>query len=76
MLTLQTVHSYTITRIKEYEYYTVLFSVSRVMGYSAQLILSRAMNAAIIRPKSVTTGWIKSRLKLFVYIFKFKPFAL
>jgi citrate synthase len=47
--------------IKEYEYYTVLFGVSRVMGYSAQLILSRAMNAAIIRPKSVTTGWIKKQ---------------
>ena len=47
--------------IKEYAYYTVLFGVSRVMGYSAQLILSRAMNAAIIRPKSVTTGWIKKQ---------------
>jgi len=48
----------------EYEYYTVLFGVSRVMGYSAQLILARAMNAAIIRPKSVTTDWIKKQTEI------------
>lgn len=48
----------------EYEYYTVLFGVSRVMGYSAQLILARAMNAAIIRPKSVTTEWIKKQTEI------------
>ncbi|MBL8008011.1 MAG: citrate (Si)-synthase [Ignavibacteria bacterium] len=48
--------------IKEYDFYTVLFGISRVMGYSAQLIISRAMNAAIIRPKSVTTDWIKKQL--------------
>jgi citrate synthase len=48
--------------IKEYEYYTVLFGVSRILGYSAQLIISRAMNNAIIRPKSVTTSWIKKQI--------------
>lgn len=48
--------------ITEYEYYTVLFGVSRILGYSAQLIISRAMNFAILRPKSVTTGWIKKQL--------------
>ena len=46
----------------EYEYYTVLFSVSRVLGLAAQLILNRALNRPIIRPKSVTTQWIKKTL--------------
>lgn len=49
--------------IKEYQYYTVLFGVSRVLGYSAQLILARAMSAAIIRPKSVTTEWVKKQIE-------------
>lgn len=46
----------------EFEYYTVLFSVSRVIGLAAQLILNRAMMAPIIRPKSVTTKWVKNYL--------------
>lgn len=46
----------------EFEYYTVLFSVSRILGLSAQLILNRAMLAPIIRPKSVTVQWVKKIL--------------
>jgi citrate synthase len=49
--------------LKEYEYYTVLFGVSRILGFSAQLILARGMNAPIIRPKSVTTEWVKKTIK-------------
>jgi citrate synthase len=45
--------------IKEFEYYTVLFSVSRCMGMLAQSVLARAMGAPITRPKSVSTEWIK-----------------
>ncbi len=45
--------------ITEFDYYTVLFSVSRAMGMCAQLILNRAMGTAITRPKSVSTEWIK-----------------
>ncbi len=45
--------------LKEFEYYTVLFSVSRCMGMLAQLVLSRALGAPITRPKSVSTEWIK-----------------
>ena len=52
-------HYYGLT---EYEYYTVLFSVSRVLGLAAQLILNRALNRPIIRPKSVTTEWIKKTM--------------
>jgi citrate synthase len=45
--------------ITEFPYYTVLFSVSRVMGLLAQLILHRAIGSPITRPKSVTTTWIE-----------------
>lgn len=45
--------------LKEFEYYTVLFSVSRCMGMLAQLILSRALGEPITRPKSISTEWIK-----------------
>ena len=43
----------------EFEYYTVLFGVSRAMGMCSQLIVSRALGEAIERPKSVTTEWMK-----------------
>lgn len=46
--------------ITEFEYYTVLFSVSRAMGMLSQLVLNRAMGTAITRPKSVSTKWIKA----------------
>ncbi|MEZ4689249.1 MAG: citrate (Si)-synthase [Ignavibacteria bacterium] len=45
--------------VKEYEFYTVFFGVSRILGFSAQIILARLMGNSIIRPKSVTTEWIK-----------------
>jgi len=48
--------------LKEYEYYTVVFSVSRILGLSAQLILARGMNASIVRPKSVSTDWVKKQI--------------
>jgi len=49
--------------VKEYEFYTVFFGVSRILGFASQIILSRALGAPIIRPKSVTTEWIKSQIK-------------
>ena len=39
-------------------YYTVLFGVSRTLGYSAQAILNRALMQPIFRPKAVTTDWL------------------
>uniref|UniRef100_A0A7C6AFC3 citrate synthase (unknown stereospecificity) n=1 Tax=candidate division WOR-3 bacterium TaxID=2052148 RepID=A0A7C6AFC3_UNCW3 len=49
--------------LTEFEYYTVLFGVSRAMGMCAQLIVSRALGEAIERPKSVTTKWVKETVK-------------
>lgn len=45
--------------VKEIEYYTVIFSVSRALGICSQLILSRVMGEPITRPKSVTTAWLE-----------------
>ncbi|MBK7427699.1 MAG: citrate (Si)-synthase [Saprospiraceae bacterium] len=45
--------------MKEYDFYTVLFGVSRAMGVLAQLCWSRGLGLSLERPKSLTTGWIK-----------------
>ena len=45
--------------MKEYEYYTVLFAVSRALGVLASLCWSRALGFPLERPKSVTTNLVK-----------------
>jgi citrate synthase len=47
----------------EYEFYTVLFGVSRALGVLASLCWDRALGYPIERPKSVTTGSVKDWLK-------------
>lgn len=44
--------------IVEFDYYTLLFGVSRALGLCAQLVLDRAMGFPITRPKSVTLDWL------------------
>lgn len=44
----------------EYEYYTVLFGVSRALGVLASLVWDRALGMPIERPSSVTTEWVKN----------------
>jgi len=46
--------------LNEFQYYTVLFSVSRAMGMMAQLVWNRAVGTALTRPKSVGSKYIKS----------------
>ena len=48
--------------LNEYDFYTVLFGVSRAMGVLASLILDRAVGSPLERPKSVTTDWIKKKI--------------
>jgi len=48
---------------KEYEYYTVLFGVSRALGVLAAATWSRALGLPLERPKSVTTEWVKEFVK-------------
>lgn len=47
----------------EYEFYTVLFSVSRALGVLTSLIWDRALGMPIERPKSITTDLVKKWLK-------------
>lgn len=49
--------------LKEYEFYTVLFGVSRALGVLANLIWARALGFPIERPKSITTQEVKKWLK-------------
>jgi len=48
---------------KEYEYYTVLFGVSRATGALSQLFWDRALGLPLERPKSVTSEWIRDQFE-------------
>ena len=45
--------------LREFNFYTVLFSISRTMGMISQMVWERALGIPITRPKSVTTDWIR-----------------
>jgi citrate synthase len=45
--------------MNEFEFYTVLFGVSRSLGVLASLCWDRALGFPLERPKSVTTDWVK-----------------
>jgi len=46
----------------EYDFYTVLFGVSRALGVLASLIWDRALGLPLERPKSVTFDWIQKTI--------------
>jgi len=48
--------------IKEYDFYTVLFGVSRALGVLAQLVWDRALGFSIERPKSQDLAWFKQKV--------------
>lgn len=48
--------------LREYDFYTVLFGVSRALGVLSALCWSRALGMPLERPKSVTTAWVKTIL--------------
>ena len=48
--------------LTEFSYYTVLFSISRAMGIISQIVINRALGIPIMRPKSVTTNWLKENI--------------
>ncbi|MEJ2636772.1 MAG: citrate (Si)-synthase [Calditrichia bacterium] len=45
-----------------FDFYTVMFAASRILGMCAQMIMARGLYAPIFRPKSVTTAWLKQTL--------------
>merc|ERR1711953_1145197 len=50
-------------KLKEQNYYTVLFGVSRALGVLPGVVWDRALGLPIERPKSVTTEWIEKKIK-------------
>jgi citrate synthase len=50
--------------VTEYNFYTVLFGVSRAMGVLASLVWSRALNLPIVRPKSISFESLKALVAL------------
>ena len=49
--------------IKEYDFYTVFFGVSRAIGVLASLVWDRALGLPIERPKTITTDWVEEQVK-------------
>lgn len=47
----------------QFQYYTVLFGVSRAVGALSQLYWDRALGLPLERPKSVTPEWLWSQVK-------------
>ncbi len=48
--------------IVEYDFYTVMFGVSRAMGVLAQLVWDRALGLSIERPKSQNVAWLREQI--------------
>ncbi|MFN5318202.1 MAG: citrate/2-methylcitrate synthase, partial [Bacteroidia bacterium] len=48
--------------IKEYDFFTVMFGVSRALGVLAQLCISRALGFPIERPGSVTAELLQQKV--------------
>ena len=48
--------------MNEYNFYTVMFGVSRALGVLAALCWSRALSLPLERPKSLTSDWLKNYL--------------
>ncbi|MEN8171705.1 MAG: citrate (Si)-synthase [Chloroflexota bacterium] len=45
--------------LKEFDFYTVMFGVSRILGVSANMVWARALGQPIERPKSLTTKMLE-----------------
>jgi citrate synthase len=48
--------------VREFDFYTVLFGVSRILGITAHAVWARALNKPIERPKSLTTAMLEERV--------------
>jgi len=47
--------------MREYDYYTVVFAVSRALGCMTNLIWARAYNLPLERPASIDFDWINKK---------------
>ncbi|MEI8133147.1 MAG: citrate (Si)-synthase [Leptolinea sp.] len=48
--------------VREFDFYTVLFGVSRILGITSHAVWARALNKPIERPKSLTTAMLEDRV--------------
>lgn len=48
--------------MKEYDFYTVLFGVGRLLGLTANLVWLRALSSPLERPQSITTDMLEQSL--------------
>lgn len=48
--------------MKEYDFYTVLFGVGRMLGITANLVWARALFAPLERPQSITMDMLEQRI--------------
>lgn len=51
--------------VTELDIYTVMFGVSRIMGFTANIVWSRALGMPIERPQSLTTPMLESAVHIF-----------
>jgi len=49
--------------VQEFDFYTVLFGISRILGLTTHITWSRALGKPIERPKSLTTAILESMIK-------------
>ena len=49
--------------LHEYDFYTVLFGVGRIIGITANLVWSRALFTPIERPQSLTLDLLDAKLQ-------------
>ena len=47
----------------EFEFYTVMFGVSRAMGICSQILVHRMIGSPIVRPKSMTLAELRGMIK-------------
>ena len=48
--------------IREFNFYTVMFGVSRILGFTAHAVWARALGKPIERPKSLTTSMLEEMI--------------
>jgi citrate synthase len=48
--------------VKEFDFYTVLFGIGRILGLSAHIVWARALLKPIERPKSLTTEMLEEMI--------------
>jgi citrate synthase len=49
--------------IREFDYYTVMFGVGRVLGVTANAVWARILGQPLERPKSLTTAMLEEIVK-------------